>query len=71
MSLVEAMIVLFICLAFLMMTLCNRWLPVWFCKHFGYWHLAPVKQSFDGCSKTGTCPRCGKAVLQDSQGNWF
>lgn len=36
----------------------------WFCNFWGW-------QSFDGCSKSGTCPRCGKAVLQDGQGNWF
>lgn len=43
---------------------------VWFCREMG-WHKAPKEQGFDGCSKTGICPRCGKAVLQDSQGNWF
>ena len=26
---------------------------------------------FDGCSLTATCSKCGKKVLQDSQGNWF
>jgi len=48
----------------------NRYLPKWFCDHMG-WHLSPIAQGFDGCSFTGTCPRCGKSVLQDSQGNWF
>jgi len=48
----------------------NKHLPVWFCHHMG-WHLAPIAQGFDGCSFAGTCPRCGKAVLEDSQGNWF
>ena len=42
----------------------------WFCNKMG-WHLAPTEQGFDGCSSTGTCPRCNKAVLLDSQGNWF
>jgi hypothetical protein len=41
-----------------------------FCNKLG-WHKAPNEQGFDGCSKNGTCPRCGKSVLQDSQGNWF
>ena len=41
-----------------------------FCKVFG-WHWAPYDQGFDGCSKNGKCPRCGKSVMQDSQGNWF
>ena len=48
----------------------NRWLPRWFCDKMG-WHLAPKSQGFDGCSFTGTCPRCEKKVLQDGQGNWF
>lgn len=42
----------------------------WFCSFWG-WHKAPLKQGFDGCSSNGTCPRCGKFVLQDGQGNWF
>lgn len=42
----------------------------WFCTFWG-WHKAPTAQGFDGCSFTGKCPRCGKDVLQDSQGNWF
>jgi hypothetical protein len=48
----------------------NRWLPEWFCKKLG-WHLAPKVQKFDGASFGGNCPRCNKAVLKDSQGNWF
>lgn len=48
----------------------NRWLPRWFCDKMG-WHLAPKLQGFDGCSLTGICPRCGKEILRDSQGNWF
>jgi len=42
----------------------------WFCTFWG-WHRAPGTQGNDGCSNTGTCPVCGKSVLQDSQGNWF
>jgi len=52
------------------LVLCNRWLPRWFCDHM-HWHLAPQQQGFDGCSFNGTCPRCHKEVMQDSQGNWF
>lgn len=48
----------------------NDYLPRWFCDKLG-WHLAPTTQGFDGCSSTGVCPRCGKSVLLDSQGNWF
>lgn len=50
--------------------ICNKWLPIQACKVMG-WHLAPKQQGFDGCSANGTCPRCHKEVLQDSQGNWF
>lgn len=41
-----------------------------FCDALG-WHKAPRSQGFDGCSLNGTCPACGKEVMQDSQGNWF
>ena len=26
---------------------------------------------FDGCSVHARCSKCGKDVMQDSQGNWF
>lgn len=42
----------------------------WFCTVMS-WHRAPAKVGFDGISLNGVCPRCGKKVLQDSQGNWF
>lgn len=29
------------------------------------------KQTFDGCSIHSICKFCGKAIIQDSQGNWF
>ncbi len=54
----------------LVLCLLNKYLPIWFCDHMG-WHLEPSAQGFDGCSFKGTCPRCSKKVLQDSQGNWF
>jgi len=57
-------------LSIIVLGICNRWLPQWACERMG-WHLAPTSQGFDGCSFNGTCPRCGKEVLQDSQGNWF
>jgi hypothetical protein len=48
----------------------NKFLPKWMCENL-HWHLPPKLQDFDGCSSYGTCPRCGKRVLKDSQGNWF
>jgi len=62
--------VLIILSGFLVLALCNKYLPKWFCDHMG-WHLTPMAQGFDGCSFTGVCPRCNKHVLQDGQGNWF
>jgi hypothetical protein len=64
------LIALFFLVSMVVLSFCNDFLPVWFCKHLG-WHKAPSKRGFDGASFTGTCPRCGKHVLQDSQGNWF
>jgi len=52
------------------LALSNKWLPIQACKYMG-WHLAPKEQGFDGCSFKGQCPRCGKYVMQDGQGNWF
>lgn len=42
----------------------------WFCKKMG-WHITPGATGFDGCSMTGTCPRCHESIMQDGQGNWF
>ena len=42
----------------------------WFCTAMG-WHFEPDKKASDGCSMYGNCPRCGKRVMLDSQGNWF
>ena len=35
------------------------------------WHKPSDKIGFDGCSFTSVCKRCGRELLQDSQGNWF
>lgn len=35
------------------------------------WGYPDASIGFDGCSATSTCVRCGKRLLQDSQGNWF
>jgi len=43
---------------------------LWCCRVLG-WHASPAAQGFDGCSCTGVCPICRRAILQDGQGNWF
>jgi len=40
-----------------------------FCK-IG-WHKVKEATEFDGASLHGICMRCGKELMQDSQGNWF
>lgn len=65
-----AIILLIIFSTILLLGLFNRFLPEWFCDKMG-WHFEPYHQGFDGCNLTGKCPRCGKPVLMDSQGNWF
>ena len=63
-------IVLIFGIPLILLAICNRWLSKWACKIFG-WHLAPIKQGFDGCSLNGKCSRCNKKVMQDSNGDWF
>lgn len=41
-----------------------------FCKVLG-WHKEPEETTYDGLTFKGKCSRCGKEVMQDSQGNWF
>lgn len=40
------------------------------CDFLG-WHKAPKITKQSGINITGKCPRCGKDVMLDSQGNWF
>jgi hypothetical protein len=68
-------LLLFICLGVMIsqivIGLCSRWLPKWYaCDGMG-WHMRPDIIGFDGCSNNGQCPKCGKDVMQDSQGNWY
>lgn len=35
------------------------------------WHKPDGNLSFDGCSISCKCLRCGRTILQDSQGGWF
>lgn len=44
---------------------------LWLCNHLG-WHDGEGDiTGFDGASIHATCSICGKAVMMDSQGNWF
>jgi hypothetical protein len=51
------------------MSLWQRFLR-WACDHLD-WHKPCPPWGFDGASLSGRCCRCGRRVLQDSQGNWF
>ena len=67
-----------IVLAFICLCLIGGLLNIYF-DYFDFfyhdilrWHNGKGgKIGFDGCSFTSTCSKCGKKVLQDSQGNWF
>lgn len=61
---------LFVLFLFVLMIIDKFSNKKWFCEKMG-WHKQPIQTGFDGCSQTGVCPRCGKHVLQDGQGNWF
>ena len=41
------------------------------CKYFSWHNGKGGAKSFDGCSVHASCDKCGKEVMQDSQGNWF
>jgi hypothetical protein len=63
----------------------KAWLSDWWaqfrCERLGWHHpgINPIgfdgasltRIGFDGASLTGNCGRCGRRILQDSQGNWF
>jgi len=51
----------------------NKLLPKKIGCEFFAWHYVndDEKPDFDGVSFKAKCSRCGKEVLQDSQGNWF
>ena len=42
-----------------------------FCDQLGWHDGRGGSQGFDGCNMKAVCSRCGKKVIQDSQGNWF
>jgi hypothetical protein len=54
-----------------LLELFNRWLPRWFCDHFPYWHIKPKEIRMEGINAKGKCPRCGRDLTSDSQGNWY
>lgn len=63
-------IILFFFLLLLIDKLDFKYKLKFFCAGPG-WHKAPEHYSFDGASNVGKCPRCGKKVLQDGNGDWF
>lgn len=63
----------FLILGFLILGLIDSLYDIkcrFFCDYFG-WHKEPKDTTFNGFNSSGKCPRCGKEVMQDSQGNWF
>lgn len=69
-SIIEILAILFTITSLGLVITDNYSNNTWFCNSMG-WHKKPKKIGFDGASLQGVCPRCGKHVLQDSQGNWF
>lgn len=51
----------------------KRLVEVW--RRFAHdrlaWGYPASARTFDGCSFGAVCMRCDRALLQDSQGNWF
>ncbi len=41
------------------------------CTYFGWHRGDPTTQVQRGINSCASCSKCGKAVMQDSQGNWF
>lgn len=41
------------------------------CIRWGWHNGDGGDKSYDGCSLQSKCSKCGKDVLEDSQGNWF
>ena len=71
MSITILCILLAACIFGILTAVFNDRLPIkWLCTKFG-WHVCPKDIWNDGCSGRGACPRCGKEVMRDSQGNWF
>ena len=70
--LLGGLVLLFLILVFVLALIekTTDWLPKWFCDHMG-WHKTPEEVDFDGCSLGGTCPRCKRKVLSDSNGDYF
>ena len=65
-----AITALVICAIDITLTFNNKSLPIEFCHELG-WHLPPINKKYVGINTIGFCPRCGKEIMLDSQGNWF
>jgi len=49
----------------------RRYLPRWYVCDLMGGHGKVINTGHNGSSAIGRCTKCGKTVLQDSQGNWF
>ena len=68
--LIIQLLFVFILILLILSSIVNPLLPKCMCDIMG-WHIKPEHIGSDGCSEEGICPRCGRHVLKDSQGNWF
>ena len=57
-------------ISFLLCLIDKKYRTNYSCRQLG-WHNGKGARTFDGCSVHATCSKCGKSVIQDSQGNWF
>ena len=73
-SIIFYILLTILCLPYVLIIVDAIWDTHWSCKLFG-WHNGKGQSSdgvsFDGCSVHAQCSKCGKDVMQDSQGNWF
>ena len=49
----------------------NERVRLWCCRELGWHDGWQAVTGFDGASVHARCTICGKAVMLDSQGNWF
>ncbi len=68
----EIVFILFMIVPCVVLPIYDLIFGTFYCCNFLGWHNGKgAPMSFDGCSIHAKCTKCGKEVLQDSQGNWF